>query len=58
MTPHKGLLLLTMVAIVLFLASNFTSSVFITTTTLNNPLEDLFLPPQIPLIFAVDITRE
>ena len=53
MTPHKGLLLLTMVVIVLFLASNFTSSVFITTTTtLNNPLEDLFLPPQIPLIFA------
>src|SRR5919108_3052904 len=51
MTPYKGLLLLTMVVIVSFLAINLTSS--ITATTLNNLLEDPFLPSHIiPLIFA------
>ena len=53
MTLYKGLLLLTMVVIVSFLAVNLTSSVSITATTLNNLLENPFLPSHIiPLIFA------
>jgi hypothetical protein len=53
MTPHKGLLFLTMVGIVLFLASNFTSSVPTIATTLPNLLDELFLPSHLfPLISA------
>ena len=53
MTPHKGLLFLTMVVIVLFLANNYTSSVPTTATTLPNLLEELFLPAHLfPLISA------
>jgi hypothetical protein len=53
MAPYKGLLLLTMIVIVSFLAINLASSISITATTLNNLLEDLFLPSHIiPLIFA------
>ncbi|MFY9565460.1 MAG: hypothetical protein WAQ29_03845 [Nitrososphaeraceae archaeon] len=53
MTPHKGLLFLTMVVIVLFLGGNFASSVPTTATTLPNLLEELFLPAHLfPLISA------
>jgi hypothetical protein len=53
MTTHTGIVLLTMVAIVLFLASNFASSVPTNATALNNALEELFLPFHLfPLIFA------
>jgi hypothetical protein len=44
---HKGSLLLSMVFVILFLVSNFTSSVSI--ATLANLLEDI---PHIPVIFA------
>jgi hypothetical protein len=53
MTPHTGLLLLTMVFLVLFIASNFTSSILTTATILTNLSEKLFLPSHhFPLIFA------
>jgi hypothetical protein len=53
MTPHKGLLFLTTVVIVLFLANKYTSSVPTTATTLPNLLEELFLPAHLfPLISA------
>ena len=53
MTPHKGLPFLTMVVIVLFLGSNYASSVPTTATTLPNLLEELFLPAHLfPLISA------
>jgi hypothetical protein len=53
MTTRTSLLLLTMVAIVLFLANNFASSVPINASALTDVLEELFLPSHLfPLIFA------
>lgn len=53
MTTHTSLLLLTIVAVVLLLASNFASSVPTNASALTDVLEELFLPSHLfPLIFA------
>src|SRR5918995_5683065 len=52
MTTRTSLLLLTMVAIVLFLANNFASSVPINASALTDVLEELFLPSHLFPLFA------
>jgi hypothetical protein len=47
MTTHTSPLLLTMIAIVLFLANNFASSVPTNATALTDVLEELFLPSHL-----------
>jgi hypothetical protein len=58
MTLRKGLLFLVMGVIVLFLASNFTSSNPTIATTLPNPLEELFLPSHLFPLATADHGQE